>query len=297
MGALRLGIAGLGCVGCGLIELVTRQEKLRLPGRVEIVGVSARDRSAERAVAVDGYDWFDDAVALAVSPEVDVFVELIGGDEGPARHAVEAALKAGKPVVTANKALIAKHGAELAQLAEAAGVDLLFEAAVAGGVPVVRVLRDQLAGVEVTRVTGILNGTCNYITSEMLGTGRSYTDVLDEAQSLGYAEADPALDVSGTDAAHKAVILSAIAFSADPDFASVSIKGVEDIELLDLTLADRLGLRIKLIAEGRLTSAGVVCRVEPVALPLDHPLARIDGSMNTVRIEGDPVGSVTLTGP
>jgi homoserine dehydrogenase len=226
-----------------------------------------------------------------------VLVELIGGSDGPAKFAVESALKAGKHVITANKALMAKHGMALAALAEEKGVDLLFEAAVAGGIPVVRVLRDSLAGVEIKRVAGILNGTCNFLTTTMLETGRSYDEVLAEAQKLGYAEADPALDVSGMDAAHKAAILSAIAFSADLDFSKVSVSGVDQIDLLDLKLADRLGLRIKLIAEGVLTENGVVCRVEPMALSANHPLARVNGSLNTVRIEGDPVGAITLTGP
>ena len=297
MGPLKIGIAGLGHVGCGLIELVERQDKLRLPGRVEITGVSARSQSRNRSVDTDKYRWFDDAATLAEDADVDVFIELIGGSDGPAKFAVESALKAGKHVITANKALMAKHGMALASLAEEKGVDLLFEAAVAGGIPVVRVLRDSLAGVEIKRVAGILNGTCNFLTTTMLETGRSYDEVLEEAQKLGYAEADPTLDVSGMDAAHKAAILSAIAFSADLDFSKVSVSGVDQIDLLDLKLADRLGLRIKLIAEGVLTDAGVVCRVEPMALSANHPLARVNGSLNTVRIEGDPVGAITLTGP
>ena len=297
MGPLKLGIAGLGNVGCGLIDLVERQARLRLPGSVSVTGVTARSRGRNRPVDISPYEWFDDAAALATHENVDVFVELIGGSDGPAKVAVEAALKAGKPVVTANKALIAEHGLALARLAEEQGVDLLFEAAVAGGIPVVRVLRDSLSGIEVRRVSGILNGTCNFLTTEMLKGGRSYEDVLDEAQRLGYAEADPTLDVSGMDAAHKAAILSAIAFSGDLDFSRVSVSGVDQIELLDLRLADRLGYRVKLIAEGVLTEEGVVCRVAPMALEADHPLARVDGSLNTVRIEGDPLGAVTLTGP
>ena len=294
---MPLGIAGLGHVGCGLVDLVQRQDSLRLPGRVEIAGVTARNRNRSRTVDTASYPWFDDAAKLASDESVDVFVELIGGSDGPAKVAVETALKAGKPVITANKALIAMHGRELADLAAQQGVDLLFEAAVAGGVPVVRVLRDSLAGVEVRRVTGILNGTCNFLLSEMLSTGKSYDTVLAEAQRLGYAEADPTLDVNGMDAAHKAAILAAIAFSADLDFSKVSVSGVEGVELLDLDLADRLGLRIKLIAEGKLTENGVVCRIEPFALPREHPLARVNGSLNTVRIEGEPLGAVTLTGP
>ncbi len=297
MKTLKLGIAGLGHVGCGLIDLAERQAELRLPGRIEITGVSARNRNRNRPVDVSSYRWFDDPADLATDPDVDVFVELVGGSDGPAKLAVEAALAAGKPVVTANKALIAMHGQALETLATENDVDLMFEAAVAGGVPVVRVLRDSLTGVAIKRVTGILNGTCNFLTTEMLETGRSYDEVLAEAQRLGYAEADPTLDVSGMDAAHKAAILASIAFTADLDFEKVSVAGVDTIELLDLSLADRLGLRIKLIAEGDLTESGVVCRVAPLALPLDHPLARVNGSLNTVRVEGDPLGSVTLTGP
>lgn len=297
MAGLKLGIAGLGHVGCSLIDLVERQAALRLPNTVSIAGVNARTRDRDRSCDISAYKWFEDTQSLATDPDVDVFVELIGGSEGVAKAAVEAALKAGKPVVTANKALIALHGSELSALAEKSGVDLLFEAAVAGGVPIVRALRDSLSGVIVSRVSGILNGTCNFLTTEMLKTGRSYEAVLAEAQALGYAEADPTLDVSGMDAAHKAAILSSIAFSAEIDFDKVDVSGVEHLALVDLKFADRLGYAIKLIAEGVLHEGGVVCRVEPKALSLDHALARVNGSLNTVRVEGDPLGAVTLTGP
>lgn len=297
MASLRLGIAGLGHVGCGLVKLVESQNELRLPGSVEIAGVSARSRGQERVVDISAYRWFDSIETLATDPDVDVFVELIGGSDGPAKLAVEAALKAGKPVVTANKALMAEHGTALAALAEENGVDLLFEAAVAGGVPIVRVLRDSLSGISVNRVSGILNGTCNFLTTEMLATERSYETVLAEAQALGYAEADPTLDVSGMDAAHKAAILSSIAFSAELDFQKVDVSGVDRVELVDLKFADRLGYTIKLIAEGVLSDDGVICRVEPKALAHEHPLARVNGSLNTVRVEGEPLGAVTLTGP
>lgn len=223
MATLRLGIAGLGHVGCGLLDLVERQQALRLPGTVSVGAITARTRNKPRPVDISSYKWVDDPVAVATNPDVDVFVELIGGSDGPAKAAVEAALQAGKPVVTANKALMAAHGQALGALAEESGVDLLFEAAVAGGIPIVRVLRDSFAGIIVDRVSGILNGTCNFLLSEMLATGRAYDDVLAEAQELGYAEADPYLDVSGMDAAHKAAILSAIAFSADLDFEKVRV--------------------------------------------------------------------------
>ena len=297
MSTLRLGIAGLGHVGCGVIKRVETQGLLRLPSEVSITGVCARAKGRERSADIKPYRWFDDPVALAADPEVDVFIELIGGADGAAKAAVEAALKAGKPVVTANKALIAHHGSALAKLADESGVDLLFEAAVAGGVPIVRALRDSLAGVQVTRVSGILNGTCNFLTTEMLASGRSYQEVLREAQDLGYAEADPELDVSGMDAAHKAAILSSIAFSAEIDFPKVDVSGVEALDIVDLKFADRLGLIIKLIAEGVLGEQGVICRVEPKAMPRAHPLAQVNGSLNTVRVEGEGLGAVTLTGP
>jgi homoserine dehydrogenase len=296
MKTLKLAIAGLGHVGAGLIDLIQRQDSARLPGRLEIVGLSARSRNRPRPVSIASYAWQDDPVALARHPEADVFVELIGGSDGPARLAVEAALQSGKSVVTANKALIAEHGPQLAALAQRQGVSLLFEAAVAGAIPVVRVLRDALIGVETRRVTGILNGTCNYLLTEMLAAGRSYADLLAEAQRLGYAEADPTLDVSGMDAAHKIAILSAIAFSADIDFSAVSVAGVDRLDLLDLQLADRLGYRIKLIAEGRMTAQGVTCSVAPRALLRDHPLARIDGTLNTIRLESPAYQEIVLTG-
>lgn len=297
MQTIRLGIAGLGHVGCGLIDLVAKQRQLRLPGTLSVSAITARTKDKKRSVDISSYKWVNTPLDVATDPDVDVFVELIGGSDGAAKEAVEAALKAGKPVVTANKALIAAHGQSLGALAEASNVDLLFEAAVAGGIPIVRVLRDSFAGIIVERVSGILNGTCNFLLSEMLSTGRAYSDVLAEAQRLGYAEADPYLDVSGMDAAHKAAILSAIAFSADLDFDKVAVSGVDTISLLDLQLADRLGYRIKLIAEGKLEGGKVVCRVEPKALAKAHPLASVDGSLNMVHVEGEPVGAVTLIGP
>ncbi len=294
---IKLGIAGLGHVGCGLIGLVERQSELRLPGQVSIAGVSARSKTRKRPCDISQYNWFDDPVALATDPDIDVFVELIGGDEGVAKDAVLEALKSGKPVVTANKALLAIHGPLIASTAEEHGAALLFEAAIAGGVPVVSALRDSLTGVQVNRVSGILNGTCNYLTTQMFETKLAYEAVLEDAKALGFAEADPTLDVSGMDAAHKIALLSAIAFSAEVDFSKVDISGVEAIELVDLNYADRLGFAIKLIAEGVLTDEGIICRVEPKAIPHNHPLARVNGSLNTVRIEGAGLGAVSLTGP
>ena len=294
---LRLGVAGLGNVGVGLIKLVQGQSALRLPGRVTVSGVTARSRTRDRGVDISDYRWLDDPVELATSDDVDVFVELIGGSDGPARRSVEAALKAGKHVVTANKALIAERGFELAQLAEDMGVNLLFEAAVAGGIPIVRAMRDSLSGVDVTRVAGILNGTCNYILSQMLETGAAYEGVLADAQRLGYAEADPYLDVSGMDAAHKAAILATIAFGARPDFSMVRVKGIDQISDLDIALAAKLGYRIRLIAEAERSGGDVRCFVAPKLFPVDHPLAQVTGPTNAVLVEGDPVGRLTFTGP
>ncbi|MEM6625648.1 MAG: homoserine dehydrogenase [Pseudomonadota bacterium] len=294
---LKLGVAGLGNVGSGLVQLVQRQDSLRIPGRLEIACVSARNRSRDRGVDISNYAWFDDPSDLAASDDIDVFVELVGGSDGPAKKSVEIALESGKSVVTANKALIAEHGLELAARAERSDAHLLFEAAVAGGVPIVRAIRDSLAGVEVERVSGILNGTCNYILTEMLTSGAAYTDVLADAQRLGYAEADPYLDVSGMDAAHKIVILAAMAFKAKPDFSKVSVAGVDQIDALDISLADRLGYRVRLIAEAKFANGGVSCGVSPVLFPVNHPLAQVGGPLNAVLVDGDPVGRLTFTGP
>lgn len=296
MKTLKIGIAGLGNVGAGLVARLVEQEKLRLGGRIEIAGISARNRSRKRSISIDDYPWFDDPIALAEDENVEVFVELMGGSDGPAKLAVEAALKLGKPVVTANKALIAEYGETLAALAEAHKTPLLFEAAVAGAIPVVRAVRESLAGTEIISIRGILNGTCNYLLTEMLNAGRSYDDVLADAQRLGFAEADPFLDVSGTDAAHKIAILSSIGFGVPIDFSKVTLKGVDAISLKDLELAKKLDHKIKLIAEGRNTEAGVICRVEPVLLPMSSPLAQIDGPLNAAMLDTQHAGPLTLTG-
>ena len=297
MSTLRVAIAGLGNVGAGLVKLIVGQGKARLPQTIEIAAVSARSRHKDRGVDISAYDWFDDPVEMARKGDYDVYVELLGGADGPAKVAVELAIGRGKSVVTANKALMAEHGNLLADMAQQKGVQVLFEAAVAGAVPIVRVLKESLAGVPVDRVTGILNGTCNYLLDEMLSSGRSYDDVLADAQRLGYAEADPFLDVSGTDAAHKIALLSAIAFSADIDFSAVRIRGVDGLSLEDLQLAKTLGFVIKLIAEGRVENGEVVCSVAPFALAADHPLAMIGGSLNTVRLEAESFNQLVLTGP
>lgn len=294
----RIGVAGLGTVGGGLLKfLAERPEFAPAGGRAVVTGVSARSRSRQRDFDISSMTWFDDPVALASSAQTDMFVELIGGSEGPAKAAVEAALSLGKPVVTANKALIAHHGAELAVLAEAHGVPLLFEAAVMGGTPAVKMLREAMVGDEVVRVAGILNGTCNYILTEMEASGRGFADVLAEAQRLGYAEADPTTDIGGFDAGHKVVILSALAFGCAPSFADAEIEGLDQVELLDIRLARELGYRIKLVASAELSAEGVSVRVHPALAPLDHPLAQTSGALNALFIEGRRIGRIFIQGP
>ena len=294
----RIGVAGLGTVGAGLLKFLgERPDFAPAGGRAVVTGVSARSRSRKRPVDISGLPWFDDPVALATSPETDIFVELVGGSDGPAKAAVEAALNAGKPVVTANKALIAEHGAELAALAEAKGVPLLFEAAVMGGVPAVKMVREALVGDDIRSIAGILNGTCNFILTEMEATGRAFSEVLSDAQRLGYAEADPTMDVGGFDAAHKITILAALAFGCAPSYAAAEIEGIDQIELLDIKLARDLGYRIKLVASADRSEDGVLVRVHPSLAPMSHPLAQAGGALNALFIEGERIGRIFVQGP
>ena len=298
-GALRVGVAGLGTVGAGVLRLLQDNAALigaRAGRPIEVVAVSARDPARDRGVPTAGLRWHTDPVALAADPAVDVVAELIGGADGPAHALVTAALQAGKPVVTANKALIAHHGAALASLAHGAGVPLLFEAAVAGGIPVLKALREGLAANHIRRVAGILNGTCNYILTTMRAERRDFADVLTDAQRLGYAEADPAFDVDGVDTAHKLTILAALAFNAPVDFAAVHIEGIRHITAQDIAYADELGYRIKLLGLAEQSDAGVGLRVHPCLVPLSNPIALVDGVHNAVVIEGDAVGRVVLEG-
>ena len=291
----RIGVAGLGVVGGALVAALAERPAFAPAGSSVVVsGVSARRKDMARAL---GAAWFDDPVALARSSDTDIFVELIGGAEGPARESVQAALSLGKPVVTANKALIAQHGAELAVLAESNGVPLLFEAAVMGGAPAVKMLREAVVGDEVLTVAGILNGTCNFILSEMEKTGRSFAEVLAEAQALGFAEADPTTDVGGFDAGHKITILAALAFGCAPTFAAARITGIDAIELLDILLAKDLGYRIKLIASAARIGDGVSVEVRPALTPLGHPLAETGGALNALFIESRRIGRIFVQGP
>jgi homoserine dehydrogenase len=262
-----------------------------------ISGVCARDRGRARPAPIADLPWFDDPAALAASAETDIFVELIGGAEGAAKVAVETALGLGKPVVTANKALIAHHGAELAALAEAHGAPLLFEAAVMGGTPAVKMLREAMVGDDVDVVAGILNGTCNYVLSQMEATGAPFAEVLADAQRLGYAEADPTMDIGGFDAGHKITILAALAFGCAPTFAAAEIEGLAGVEPLDIRLARDLGFRIRLIATAARSESGISVRVHPALTPLDHPLARVGGALNALFIESRRIGRIFMQGP
>ena len=297
---LRIGVAGLGTVGTGLLELI-HAHGARLAetlGRdIVVSGVSARDKNKARGVDLSVARWFDDPVQLATDPGIDCFVELIGGDEGVARTAVEAALGAGKHVVTANKALLAKHGLALAELAEHNAVALNFEAAVAGGIPVIKTLREALAANEVKRVYGILNGTCNYILTKMQDEHLAFDDVLKEAQAKGYAEADPTFDVGGFDAAHKLALLTSLAFGTRIPTTEIHIEGITSITAQDIEAARELGYRIKLLGVAERTPSGIEVRVNPAFVPEDATIAQVAGVTNCVAIEGDYSGAILLVGP
>ncbi len=295
---LRIGIAGLGTVGAGVVRLLRDNAELiaqRAGMPIQVVAVSARDRGADRGVSLAGLRWHEDALALA-SDDVDVVVELIGGAEGVARALVERSIAAGKAVVTANKALLAIHGTQLAQAAEERNVGLGFEAAVAGGIQVIKALREGLAGNRISRVAGILNGTCNYILTVMRVEGKDFAEVLADAQALGYAEADPSFDIDGVDAAHKLAILAALAFGRPVDFSAVHVEGIRRINALDISFAEELGYRIKLLGIAQETGAGVEMRVHPAMVPKAALLASVDGVFNAVLAQGDFVGQVFLQG-
>lgn len=296
---IKIAIAGLGTVGTGVLKLLTENGPLlqkRCGRPIIVTAVSARDRTRDRGVPLDGIAWFDDPADMARRADADIIVELIGGGDGPARRTVEAAIATGRHVVTANKALLALHGTALARAAEARGVSLAYEAAVAGGIPVIKALREGIAANRVTRVYGILNGTCNYILSVMRETGRSFDDVLAEAQRLGYAEADPSFDVDGIDAAHKLAILAGVAFGTEVNFSGVYIEGIRHVDAMDMEYAEELGYRIKLFGIARLTDHGLEQRVHPCMVPIDSPIAHVEDVFNAVVIEGNFVGSTVYEG-
>ena len=297
---LRVGIAGLGTVGIAVLQLLERQAAglaARTGQRIEVTGVSARDAGKARGIDISGFRWFADPAALAASPDIDLFVELMGGAEGVARICVETALGAGKSVVTANKALLAAHGLDLAKLAERNGGALAFEAAVAGGIPIVKTLREGLAGNAIGRVYGILNGTCNYILSRMEMEEISFAECLADAQKLGYAEADPTFDIGGFDTAHKLAILTSLAFGTAIDAEAIAIEGIEQISLADIKAATELGYRIKLLGVAQRTQSGIEQRVHPTMVPRSSPIAQVMGVTNAVSIDADAVRELTLVGP
>ncbi|MER0239217.1 homoserine dehydrogenase [Fulvimarina sp. MAC8] len=297
---LRIGIAGLGTVGASLARLLqTKSESItKRAGRpIELVAVSARDKTKNRGFDASGLAWHDDPSALAREAEIDGFVELIGGSEGAALDCVKAALERGIPVVTANKALLAHHGVELAKLAAANGTELLYEAAVAGGIPIIKTMREGLSGNEVSRVYGILNGTCNYMLTRMEREGLSFDACLKDAQDLGYAEADPTFDIGGFDAAHKLGILTSLAFGTEIDADSIYVEGIEAVTSEDIAAASELGYTIKLLAVAQKTDTGIEQRVHPALIPAAAAMAQVSGVTNAVAVDTDLLGSIMLAGP
>ncbi|WP_288487536.1 homoserine dehydrogenase [uncultured Novosphingobium sp.] len=300
---LNIALAGLGTVGAGVVRLIETNAELiarRARRPIRIAAVSARDRIKDRGVDLSPYRWLDDPAEVATQPDIDVVVEMVGGSDGPALALARKAISGGKSFVTANKAMIAHHGLELAAAAEAAGVALKFEAAVAGGIPVIKGLSEGAAANAIERVYGILNGTCNYILSTMEDTGRDFADVLGDAQRLGYAEADPTFDVEGTDAAHKLAILSGIAFGTRLRFDAVETTGITGVMAADIAQARALGYVIRLIGTAEIdrggASPGLFQRVRPHLIHCDHPLASVDGATNAVVAEGNFMGRLLFQG-
>lgn len=296
---LRLGIAGLGTVGIGVVKIVQENAGIlaaRSGANISITAVSARERGRDRGADLSGYTWYDNAVDLAADENVDVVIELMGGSDGPAFALAKAALAAGKPFVTANKALIATHGKELAELAEASKTALRFEAAVAGGIPIIKALTEGLSANNISGLHGILNGTCNYILTRMEREGLPFDEVLADAQRIGYAEADPTFDIDGIDTAHKTAILAAIAFGMAPDIDNLPTEGIRNIVPVDIDYAKELGYRIKLLGVARQQDEGVEVRVHPAMVPLSSPLANVMDATNAVAVSGDHVGPTGYEG-
>ncbi|HXW27856.1 MAG TPA: homoserine dehydrogenase [Xanthobacteraceae bacterium] len=297
---LKVGLAGLGTVGASVIRLITRQREgleARCGRSIEVVAISARAQQKDRGIDIGRFRWVTEPVALATDPEIDVFVELMGGEGDPARRAVEAALATKKSVVTANKALLARHGLVLATLAERNHAALNFEAAVAGGIPIVKTLREGLVGNSLTRIYGILNGTCNYILTRMEQESCSFARCLEEAQRLGYAEADPSFDIEGHDTAQKLAILASLAFGTKVDPDAVYVEGISSITPEDLQAADDLGYRIKLLGVAVRTENGIEQRVHPTMVPKASAIAQVMGVTNAVTVDADAVRQITLVGP
>lgn len=298
--ALKIGVAGLGTVGASLVRILqTRANALTVAcGRpITVAAVSARDASKDRGILMDGITWYADPVEMAKEADIEVFVELVGGSEGAAEDSVRAALVRGLHVVTANKALLSRHGVELAKLAEEKGRLLNYEAAVAGGIPVIKTLRESLTGNSFSRIYGIMNGTCNYILTRMEREGLSFADCLKEAQRLGYAEADPSFDIEGNDTAHKLSILTTLAFGCEISADQIYLEGITNISIEDIHAAADLGYRIKLLGVAQKTESGIEQRVHPTMVPLDSVIAQVDGVTNAVALESDILGELLMVGP
>ena len=298
-GKLKLGIAGLGTVGIGVLKILESHAKLinqRSDRTIELVAVSAKTRSKERGISLKEFEWENEITNLARRADIDVFVELIGGEENPAKEAIEIALNSGKHVITANKALISKHGQQLAILAEKNNVSLKFEAAVAGGIPAIKTLIESLAGNKITRIMGVMNGTCNYILTRMESANLSYEKVFNEAKALGYLEADPTLDVGGIDASHKLSILSSIAFGTQIEMNAIDIQGIEQITIQDIEHVREMGYRIKLLGVSELTDEGLEQRMQPCLVPAASPIGQLENAMNMIIFDGDNSGQIILRG-
>jgi homoserine dehydrogenase len=296
---LKIGIAGLGTVGSGLVSLIMGRKKdleMRAGCAIDIAAISARDKNADRGVEISSFIWHDNPMELAVDRDVDVVVELIGGSDGIAKDLVLAAIENGKHVVTANKALVAHYGTSIAKAAEAAGVSFSYEAAVAGGIPIIKSLREGLAGNELNRVYGVLNGTCNYILTTMEDQGREFDDILAECQNLGYAESDPSFDIDGIDTAHKLAILASVAFGGEINFKAVHVEGIRHISPIDMQFAAELGFRIKLLGIASNQGGRLEQRVHPCMVPIGSPTAKVNGSTNAVVVDGNFVGTIVQEG-
>ncbi len=297
---IKIGVAGLGTVGVGVLKILKKNQTRianLIDRKLQVVAVSAKNQSKSRKVNLNGIEWVNNSLDLAARDDIDIVVEVIGGSSDPAKKLIELALSNGKHVVTANKALLAEHGHSLALMAEDKKVALRFEAAVAGGIPIIKTLTEGLTSNSIYRVAGVMNGTCNYILTRMEASGASYKKIFKEAERLGFVEADPQLDVGGIDAAQKLAILSSISFRSQIDFKSIQIEGIEKISLFDIENAKEMGYRIKLLGISQLTEDGIYQEVQPCLVPNSSPIAKLEGGTNMVIIDSDFIGRTALSGP
>jgi len=298
--SLKIAVAGLGTVGLGVLEIINKHSKIlynRTGKKFDVVAVCARSKNKKREYNLKKFKWENDLKNLSTRKDVDVVIELIGGSDGPALDLVRSTLNAKKNVITANKALIAKHGNELIKIAEEKKVFLKFEASVAGGIPCIKTLTEALSGNKIKKIMGVLNGTCNYILTEMENKNNSYEDVFKEAQNLGYVETDPKLDIGGIDSAQKLAILSSIAFGTKIYYDNENTNGIENINLEDIKFAKSMGYRIKLLSVSESTSKGIFQQTAPSLIPEKHIISKLDGGTNLVSIMGDSVEEIILQGP